>query len=1331
MRNYFLLLLFFLIFSIHINGHDKHTYYFDHFDINNGLSQNTVNCIFQDSKGFMWFGTKNGLNRFDGYNFKIHSRNASPYSLGNSIINCITEDSNNQLWIGTDKGIYLYNQYTETFSPFNKQLPTGELLNYDIRKILFHNNQIWIKVGFTLFIYDINHGFVQQQILSNYHHLTNNLPSDFIADGKSIWMCVPQFGLIKYENGNFFSMYNNPQFNPTTLLQKGSKLYIGTNTHTVFVYDKSNEQIQQINIPVQNNENIQIRTLANINNDIWIGTENGIYILNENNEISNIQHNENDIHSLSNNAIYAIFQDRDNGIWIGSYFGGIDYLPKHQLEFEKFYPNSTLGAISGYRVREMCQDQEGNIWIATEDAGLNLFNNKTNTFTHFTPNTPNLKLSYYNIQCIHIVGNELWIGYFNKGIDVVNLKTKTIKHYDSTSEPSLNNNDIFSIFADNSGQVWIGTSSGVFLFDREHEKFIKNEDIGTFYISDIHQDFDGYIWFATYNIGVIKFNPHINSYKRYTYNSNDSTSICYHRITTIFEDSHHNLWFGSEDGGLCKYNKHDDNFKRITEKDGLPSNVIHKILEYNSNTLWISTNNGLVNYNPDNGHIKTYNTTNGLLCKQFNYNSGIKVHDKLYFGNIRGLVAFNPINLTKPIREKHVTLTKFQIFNQDIQIGGPDSILRESISYTNKVTLDYKKSSFNIEFSSLDFASKESDQYAYILTGVDNDWIYTNAHSASYNNIQPGKYTFKVKVKDENGSWNTPETCLSIIVSPPWWKTNTAYVIYILLFIGSIYYSVQSYRKKMYRKMIQHQQEQEQKKQEEIYTAKIDFFTNIAHEIRTPLTLIKVPLDEILKKQTHSAETFESLTIIKRNTDRLFSLINQLLDFRKIESKVIKLHIEDININTLINDTLARFKPIMEQNGLQVSIHQPEQAIIIPIDKEAITKVISNLFTNATKFAKSYVKISLTKMDNFIEIRVNNDGERIQPEFKSKIFEAFYQINRNEGTNHYGSGLGLSLAASLVTLHKGQIFVDENAEDTSFVVQIPFNNTIENNENAIQDSEILESNIENSLNTTQETNNSILVVEDNKELQQFLYKTLSQQYTVYTAGNGKEALDIINKEKINLIVSDIIMPIMDGIELCNAVTSDISTCHIPVILLTAKTNLDSKIKALKHGAAAYIDKPFSMEYLEAQISNLISNHKKLLKNFEQNPFINSSELARNKTDEQFLNKITDIIIQNIDNENFKVDELASEVNMSRTSLHRKLKESYNMTPGDFIRVIRLKKAAELIQNGEYRINEICILVGFHSQSYFTKSFQKQFGVLPKDFMKTQKANQSAKNSQTQ
>lgn len=1300
-------------------------YYFDHFDIEDGLSQNTVTCIFQDSKGFMWFGTKNGLNRFDGYTFKIYSRNHRADGLGNSIIYCITEDrTTGNLWIGTDKGAYIFDPRTEKFEFFDRKTSENRPMELTLNKIIVYQNEVWMLTGLGIYVFNRTIGKFAS-LASELNEFSTASPSDICIDDNKIWISIPSFGIIAYENKKYTPFYTDRQTKIIRLSTYRNLLLAGTPSNGLFLIDKATKSVRHTPLKQpwgREKESTLIHVITAIDNTVWIGTEDGIYIYSPQG-MTHLSHHPGDPYSLSNNAVYSIYQDSDKGIWVGSYFGGIDYIPKHDIAFEKYYPSSDPHSIGGSRVREMCEDKSGNLWIATEDNGLNYYDTRTKRFTRYSTNTEPIRLSYTNIQCLNLTGDKLWIGYYHKGIDVLDLNTRKIEHFEQANTPALDNNDIFTIYTDLSGQTWIGTSTGVLKYNARKNEFTKCPEIGTFYISDIHQDPEGYIWFATYNIGAIRYNTHDGTCKRFSHDPHDSTSICYNRITTIFEDDSQRLWFGSEDGGFCLYDNKTETFMQITTKDGLPSNVIHKILEDNRHTLWISTNNGLANYDPETGKIRNYNTSNGLLSKQFNYNSGIATADgKLYFGNISGMIAFSPNETRHTDKKLSVVLTKFQLFNQDIEIGSGNSSFDKVITYTDTIRLHYDQSSLNLEFSTLNYASIETNQYAYKLEGIDKDWIFSRNRQASYSHILPGEYTFRVKANNSDGKWDNPETVLQIVITPPWWQTNLAKAVYTLMVLALITSAGIIYKKRTQRKYIKQQQERERKKQEEIYTAKIDFFTNIAHEIRTPLTLIKVPLDSILGPASDPAKFKEYLQIIKRNTDRLFFLINQLLDFRKTESKILKLNKKDADINLLISDMLIRFEPVMEQTGLSVHLDLPDSHIIASIDKEAITKVCSNLFTNATKYARTCVDISLSVADNYnyFELRVSNDGEPIQPEYRQKIFEAFFQIDDKDRPQKSGSGLGLALAHSLVELHKGRIFVDEEAENTTFVVQIP----LEQDKTALpvlpepdfQEEWPAENDKDEDGST--ESPFPILIVEDNEELLNFIAESLSKKYKTLTAANGMEALKILDKEKISLVISDIIMPIMDGIELCNRIASDLSTCHIPVILLTAKTNLDSKIKALKNGAAAYIEKPFSMPYLEAQIANLIENQHKLHKNFARNPLLGSSTIARNKTDEKFLNKLTEIINQNLDKENFNVDNLANEVNMSRTSLHRKLKEISGLTPGDFIRLVRLKKAAELLQNGEYRINEICILVGIHSQSYFTKSFQKQFGILPKDFAKT-------------
>ena len=1309
------------------------SYYFKHYNNNSGLSQNTVMSIFQDSKGFIWIGTKNGLNRFDGHDFKIYQRGDSIHELRNSMIFSINEDQNRTLWLGTDLGISLYNPYTENFSNFNLKTDKQEEIQGYVNKIFIDKkHRIWILCGNGLFLFnqDENKLYCLNNKFAPY---TSGIPRAlFVEENGTAYVGLPDIGVIKYNLESDETTFLSQNTNLPTVIcgYKEHYILLGTLNKGLFLINKETGVSEKLPIDEARNSDVYIRDIEKISDtEYWIGTESGIYILKDG-ITQHIIHEDFNNLSLSDNAIYAILKDKEGGIWIGSYFGGVDYIPKQYSSFENFYPIAYKNSISGYRVREFVNDKHGNLWIATEDNGLNYYDIRTGTFTHISETTKPIHISFSNIQCLNLSNDKLWIGTFTRGIDVLDLKTNQCKHYERNGQPnSILNNDIFAIYTDKRNVTWVGSTTQTYIYVPETDGFQIFEPLNGAFISDIIEDKDGFIWFTTFNGGVVRYNPRNEEIKTFRYDAKNPNSLCYDRITCVLEDSKQRLWFASEDGGFCRYNSNDGTFTRVTTKEGLPSNVVYKILEDDNYHFWLSTNNGLVNFDPETMSVEAlYNLPNGLQSKQFNYNSGIKTQDgTLYFGSINGFVAFNPRNFRPNENKYSVVLTDFYIFNQEVKADSTNRILNKAMPYADVIRLNYDQATFSFSFSALNYSTEGNGVYAYQLEGIDQKWNHIdNATRISYNSIPPGNYTFRIKYSKDGYDWSSEETQIKIEIVPPLWQTPWAYTLYVLLIIGILFSLFRYYITKKKKQVEEKLEHQEQMKKEEIYKAKIEFFTSIAHEIRTPITLIKAPLDYILTSQPDACEVKDNLITMERNTDRLLVLVNQLLDFRKIESKAFTLSLKVKNINELVTNTYNRFKPTAKQKHLEMSLECPQHTVLASVDEEAITKVCSNLFNNAVKYSSSYIKIILTENEalHYFQITVKNDGKPIPVELRQSIFEAFFQIKEADQPSQPGSGIGLTLATSLVQLHNGKLFLDEKAEDTSFVVQIPTNvpssdaKAEESGEMMIEDSNEEDENISSlSPEVSSSIKETILIVEDNEELQTFLRNQLGKYYRIIIADNGVEAMEALKKDIINLIVSDVMMPLMDGLELCKSIKSNIETCHIPIILLTAKTTLNNKIEGLKNGADAYIEKPFSMPHLLVQINNLLENRMKLRQNFANNPYIATNSMAQNKADEDFLNKLTEKVKQNLDDENFNIDNLAEEMNMSRTSLHRKIKGITELTPGDFIRIIRLKKAAELLMEGEYRINEICMLVGIHSLSYFSKSFQKQFGVLPKDFAK--------------
>ena len=709
---------------------------------------------------------------------------------------------------------------------------------------------------------------------------------------------------------------------------------------------------------------------------------------------------------------------------------------------------------------------------------------------------------------------------------------------------------------------------------------------------------------------------------------------------------------------------------------------------------------------------------------QFNYRSSFETEDgTIYLGSIDGFVAFNPKNFSENKSLPSIVITDFLLFGKDVYVGEPGSPLEKSITFSDELVLQSNQNSFSFRLAALDFQAPKMSKIMYKLDGFDADWLTVGESPiVTYSNLRYGNYTFRVKVSNSDGVWNEEGITLSIHILPPFYFSIWAYFVYALLIVGCSVYTFLYFKRRSNRKHRRQMEKFEQEKEREVYHAKIDFFTNVAHEIRTPLTLIKGPLENIILKKQVDAETREDLNVMKQNTERLLNLTNQLLDFRKTESQGFRLNFAKCNITEVLKETHVRFTSLAKQKGLEFTLQVPEKDFYAHVNQEAFTKIISNLLNNGMKYAESYVHVMLeipeTDDDNLFRIRTVNDGVIIPDEMKEEIFKPFVRFNEQEdGKVTTGTGIGLALSRSLAELHQGTLAMETGEESNIFCLTLP----------VVQDMTITltpEAEVEidrvNEIPAEQagrkDNRPTVLVVEDNPDMLTFVVRQLSRDYTVLTATNGAEALKVLDGNYVNLVISDVVMPVMDGFELCKTIKSDLNYSHIPVILLTAKTNIQSKIEGMELGADAYIEKPFSVEYLQACASNLIQNREKLRQAFAESPFIAANTMALTKADEEFIKRLNEVIQINYANPEFSMDDMADNLNMSRSNFYRKIKGVLDLSPNEFLRLERLKKAAQLLKEGENRVNEICYMVGFNSPSYFAKCFQKQFGVLPKDFV---------------
>ena len=1294
-------------------------YYFKHFKAEDGLSHNTVLSSIQDKNGFMWFGTKNGLNRFDGSSFRLFQNTPDdPKSLQGNYIETLYE-FDNALWVGTDNGLYLYNEEEENF----------ELLEGTISKTILDiknddEGNLWYIASGSICKFD---AIAKQTTIFSVKEDNSSASSIIKTNDNEIWIAATN-RLLHYnkETNSFERIVLNIEknikfpFRINILFNlDDNTILLGTQNHGVLAFDIKEKKTKNLISKIK--DAIYVRDFAlNGENELWIATESGIHIYNlRTEEYVNLTKNYNNSYSISDNAVYCLTIDHEGGIWAGTYFGGLNYYSPQYSPFEKFFPKTSENSISGNAVREIHPDKYGNLWIGTEDAGLNKYNPETGFFTNFASKDQGGILSHHNIHGVLPNGDALWVGSFDHGIDVLDIKTNNIiERFNTGGANNLIDNFVFSLYQTKAKDIVLVTPSGIQLFNAETKRFFLFEGFpkGIFYTC-FFEDNEGGFWAGSYSEGLFFYNPIKKEKRHFVQDKTDPFAISNNHINGIFQDSNKNIWVTTENG-LNIFDGKKRIQKKYSTKDGFPSNAFYSILEENKTALWLTTSSGLVEFNPESDEKTTYTKVNGLLSDQFNYNSSYKAPDgTMYFGSVNGMISFNPKKFIKNTLSSKVLITELQINNHEVLVGAQNSPLKKSITFLDDLVLKPYESTFSLDFTTLSFAGSESIEYWYKMEGISNEWISLKKnHKVYFTELPAGDYKFAVKSLNYNGVLSNEFIPLNIKVLPVFWKSKSAYFIYILFCFLFISLAFRFYHKRTVATNNQKIKELSNKKEKEVYQAKIEFFTNISHEIRTPLTLIKSPLDKLIKKVKDIPEIKENLFIMEKNTSRLLDLVNQLLDFRKTEMESLSLTFVETNLSNLIKNTHQRFTEAITDKNIDFELAFEETDVYAYVDAEAIKKILSNLIGNAIKYAKHKIIITLKTNEEQVLLKIQNDGQLIPAHLHKKIFEPFFRVSEVE--NQTGTGIGLALAHSLTKLHQGDLRLSvEYLKWNTFILQLPIHQEKEFKMRSKRDVKDEDSTYE--LKSEVDSGNNklkILLVEDSLDLLDFLSKDLNDIYNVFKAINGEEALKIIEKENIQLIITDVMMPIVNGYELCKIVKSSLETSHIPVVFLTAKNALNAKIEGLESGADAYIEKPFSIPHLRVQISNLINNRKNVLSHYTSSPLAHLKSIALTETDETFIKKLDEVIFQNISNADLSVETLSEIMNMSRSTLYRKINEMSDLSPNELIKIARLKKAAELLQKGDYKIYEVAEMVGYNSQTSFGRNFQKQFNMTPTEYI---------------
>ena len=1295
--------------------------------MNDGLAANAVRNIVQDKNGYIWFGTDNGLCRYDGrrvLTFRIPELGINQYI--SALLAC-----NEGLYVGTEKGVF--------FIDFNHQ--TFNKLPMDIHSTVTYlatdkEGNLWVStIAQGVWLYHVKTGQLKQYDLKA---AGNAVAQVFVDNSNQIWT-VTNWGEPVVQKLNRL----HDQFEPVSLsfngvatslrmLQtKDGRLWLGTWEHGLLLMHNDGT-LEQVLDPQQTKVGWHIHTLYELSEEyICIGCDDGVVRLNP---------KTGEWTKFDDRFVYAITSDTEGGLWIGTFYGGVKYLSPVGRRFDGF---SMDDGLAGNVISRFCEDRHGRIWIASDDGGLICYSPTERRFVSY-PHQDLLSKCNVHALCLDDEDN-LWIGTYTNGVMVMNPETGRLRQYMHTDAPnSLDNSSSYAICLDSHGQLWVATMEGLCLYNRASDDFTRIGKTNAITI-DIDEDKEGNLWLSTQGEGLWL-------YERKTQKlCHVQTSLPDKQVNCCHIDQKGNLWIGTF-AGLClstlPSNLLTPDSRLLTpelKKIPLdtPSQNIMSIIEDNG-ALWLSTERGIVKYIPNEG-VQRFTLHDGLVSEQFQPNSGIKTSDgRIFFGGTSGFNIFYPYQIKANHVMPPVYITSLSILNQEEQSAEG---LPLDLTLTKEITIGYGDSKMvSLSFASLSYCSPEKIEYAYMLEGFDRDWNYVdNQNRATYTNLPAGTYTFRVKATNNDGVWSTNEATLKIIVQPPFWWSWYAKIFYLLL-LGGIIWQYVHFR--LRREEHRHQREMQrlnEEKEKEVREARLNFFTMIAHEIRTPVSLIIGPLEKLknlkiekLKEApeffTLHSSLFTSIEVIDRNAHRLLELVNQLLDFRKVEQLMLVMHFAPQNIHELIRSVSERFAPTFEQGGKQFTVTYPDERFTAIIDKEAVIKVISNLLTNANKYTKDDVRLScIVEPDGeHFRIEVSDNGIGIKAEDQHRIFEPFFQAEGNKP----GTGIGLNIVKNIVDQHHGEIsVVSEVGKGSTFTVVLPVNQEeigVRSQETGVssENTPATDSPLQGNLfppssfllpreNSSQKQ--TLLIVEDSDDMREFLENNFREQYEVITAGDGIEALDQLEKHEVNIIISDWMMPRMDGVELCRRVRSNQLTSHIPFVMLTAKTDDDSKVEGMDVGADTYIEKPFSVQYLEACIRNILQIRRRLMEKFSTQPLEPVTEIAQNPTDNDFLIRMNKIIEENFSNSDLNVDFLADRLNISRSGLFAKIKTLADVTPNEMIQIVRLKRAAQLLHDGGYLVSEVGYMVGFSNPSYFSKCFQKQFGIRPADYMKSKSA----------
>ncbi|MBQ9285616.1 MAG: response regulator [Bacteroidaceae bacterium] len=1319
-----------------------------------GLSQNNVKSIAQDDYGFIWLGTKNGLCRYDGRQTRLVSVMDFRTGRANQNISALMAAREHLVWVGTDEGVFIYDETADRFFHIDTEAQDGQRMTNWVADIRHdHEGRVWIVVPAEGIFRIETAGLTGASELSkaairHYPNISEASSGHFtclcVTSSGEVWASGWDIGLwrLNAKTDRFEQISQDVtgrsilgiQTNTLTALPDGSLAMAVQNGRLVLYSPLKGELIDN---PWQDFSSTIVRCATAYDGQLLVGTYDGLFCIDTTTgESVHYTHNRRNPNSLPDDIVYTTFRDREGNYWIGTMFGGAAYLPTRKQMFTILQTDELGHSLSSDRIRQLTTDGAQNLWLCTEDGGINNIDLQTG---HITPHIGQTSGKDDNFTiCLTYYQGMLYAGINKTGIKIVDVRDGQAHIIDNAQLGLPRETTVYDIVFDPQGMAWVGTDHGVWYGKGISGPLTHLSGLEEGWVYDIHFNHKSTMWMAMMGSGVYRLDAQ-GRLEHYTPNPNNPHSLSSGSVSAVFEDSRGNIWLSTDRGGICRYRPETDDFERISTPEGLPDDVAYDIVEDVHGRLWFGTNRGLVQMNPQTGLIHLFTTQQGLPSNQFNYKAALSLaNGDMLFGTIDGLVLCQPDNVatvadSKADYQPSLLLTRLSIDGQDVTPNTSGSPLKTSIMETKRIVLPYNRTNINLGVALLSYASGMETICEYRLEPIDTEWHVVPDGGLSLASLASGSYSLRLRSSNLTDE-DTPHEMrtLIIVVRPPLWRQWWAILLYIICvgFIATMWFLW--YRRRKEQQFQERQRLFTIEKEKELGEKKVQFFTEIAHEIRTPLTLINGPLEIIQKAGVKDKYIERNLGVIQQNTNRLLNLASQLLDFQKLGSGETKPKLETVNVSELLRDTMERFEPTFSIRGKTLTTKHIEPAVLALIDREAVTKILSNLLNNALKYGQSCCEVELVTYANRFRILVYSDGALIPPERCEAIFDPFVQLKTHRETTEEpigGVGIGLALCRSLAKMHNGTLTVepavkgdDTVVEGNCFVLDLPLgkamitdeasdapgNNTLPDNTALADDGLLTQGNVRGA---------NVLLVEDEEGIRDFIAERLREDFIVEVAENGQVALDILKANHIDLVITDIMMPVMDGVELCRHIKQDIDFSHIPVIFLTAKNDTNTKIAGLQVGAEAYIEKPFAWDFLRSQVISLLSNRQKEREAFAKRPFFPMNGMQMSHEDEEFMNRALEVINKHLSDDSFNVEAMASALCMSRSSLLRKIKTLFDMPPLDFIRLIRLKKAAELIQKGRYRMGEICLMVGFSNHSYFSKLFCRQFGMTPKDFEK--------------